>query len=734
MSNLNAKATTPAIIWWGQVVDDSVWKENQPGKLWKYSDEIPGWGTRYKVRILGRDTEKKDVPDDQLEWAECSFPVTSGSGHAGSYQTSNLRKGAFVFGFYKDGTHMSEPIIIGCLSNNEQIQLSQSIPLKGFVPFSGYVKEKVSYNDIPAEGSIPKEKLPLEGNNNSTQNNIATQQQRQKGQQSKSLAVSKDCDPLQFKALQIEIKGFIQDIQKFKSQVKSWKNTVLKPIKENGEEYSISEYIQYKIQNVSKSISKKVKNIVTQVDKYITRKINNAAKDLYLMIPPNQRPGIKSAMDTVNDLLACLFRKIISNLLKMMTDILKAIADRFINAPLCAIQNIISSLLGKLMALITSAVEKIIKPLEALIGGIFDAVGGVLDFITDLLSFLSCDDQPQCPDSDEWVPWEGSKKLNLGSSVNNIISQANSIASNAQKVVDPDNFNFNLDFSDIFQDTCNVGPLFCGPPTVEFYGGGGSGAAGNAIVSATGDILGVDLRSLGSGYQSAPFVNFVDACGKGQGATGRAIINSNGQVIKVIMDNPGFGYLSAPNGDQGGDGRTWAKSGDTIVKRKDGTYDQPYEAGETFQVSPGDTVYSCGNTTNITESATLTAPKCSTVTLPRGEDPSLNNGQYPTVLELDSIAIDTPGINYGPKDKMIITPNNGAELRPKYDALGSLIKVDVVKPGIGFTEYPSIEIETETGYNAVLLPVFKVNRVGDAQDVPVAPSQIISVVDCVGKF
>ena len=42
-----------------------------------------------------------------------------------------------------------------------------------------------------------------------------------------------------------------QDIQKFKDQVTSWENKLLGPIiNEEGKQYSLEEYIKYKIQNV----------------------------------------------------------------------------------------------------------------------------------------------------------------------------------------------------------------------------------------------------------------------------------------------------------------------------------------------------------------------------------------------------------------------------------------------------------------------------------------------------
>lgn len=716
---------TGKFIWWiGQIVDDTVWKDNTLPTKWKETGRIPGWADRYKVRILGRDTETKDVPDEQLEMAELLYPVTAGSGHAGSYQTSNLRKGAFVVGFYKDGIDMSEPIIMGSLSNNDQTKLAQSIPLKGFVPFSGYVKETVSVNDIPSEGS---ETNPREScTSNSTRETVQSDDETEIDCTKETyLTLPSDCDKLQLGAIQVEIRKFIQDIQGFKKRVNSWKYTILRPISEEGRDFSISEYIQRKSQNVAKWVSSKIKKIIDEIQKGIVRNVNEAAKNSYYSLFPNQRPGLKKSIETANDLLACLFRRIISNLLQISNNALNAVAERFINTPLCAVENILASLLGSLTGLISSFVSSIIRPIEVLVGGIFDVSGGVINFITDLLSFLSCEEKPECPGVTGWTPWQGATKFNLGSNTQNLIQKVSEIASTATQFIDPNNFNFDLNFDNIFQNSCNVGPVFCGPPIVQFYGGGGTGASGNAIVSATGDILGVDLTSLGFGYQSAPIIRFVDNCGQGKGAVGRAVINESGEVANVIIDDPGFGYLPSPNGDLGGDGSTFATSNQTVVKRSDGKYDRPYNPGETFNVNPGDEVYSEGNTNIITQPETLTAPERTTQ--------PINNDNYSIFLELENVVIDNPGINYNSEtDRVVVTPDNGAVINASFDSFGSLTSINVAKTGVGYTERPTIEIETESGYNASFIPVLKVIRIEDEIQAPPS-SQIISVVDCVGK-
>ena len=120
------------MIWWiGQIADDSTWRDNQlPGKF-KDADTIPGWGYRYKVRIMGVDDhgpkDSDPIPEDQLRWANIMYPVTAGGGQGGSRQTPNLRQGNIVFGFWLDGNDQQVPIIMGVLGNNSQTALAKEI-------------------------------------------------------------------------------------------------------------------------------------------------------------------------------------------------------------------------------------------------------------------------------------------------------------------------------------------------------------------------------------------------------------------------------------------------------------------------------------------------------------------------------------------------------------------------------------------------------------------------------
>ena len=71
--------------WWiGQVADDATWRDNiNPGKF-QDKDAVPGWGRRYKVRILGMHDwggdKAEGIEDGQLPWANVMYPITAGGG------------------------------------------------------------------------------------------------------------------------------------------------------------------------------------------------------------------------------------------------------------------------------------------------------------------------------------------------------------------------------------------------------------------------------------------------------------------------------------------------------------------------------------------------------------------------------------------------------------------------------------------------------------------------------
>ena len=743
-------------IWWiGQIVDQTQWAGNLGGSPTKTTEDQKGFGFRYKVRIMGYHTAAPtDLPDDQLPWASVMLPVTAGVS-GGGVSTPNLRQGDFVQGYFLDGEDAQQPVIMGVIGYNQYTAVMKNIPDTGFKPFSGYTTEdQVPQGALPTTQEEAKgvaEDVDVSKTNNKEvletgvsqvgRDDGATNEQYLNEKKSSTIASNSDCDKAPTGSIQREMKNMIAEVQRIQKTATDWETKVSTKID------NIEKEVAKVKDNATKAITGDVKRITTELQKNALKKVNDALSDTYYEVFPTELPLLKEKAEEANSELACAFKNIMKNLTGMVGNFLNQIMDRFINTPICAVENFVGSLLGKIGGLIDSAVSSVMAPIKALLAGMgiaSSSLDDVLGFATDLLSFLSCDEDPKCSDVKEWNPING-PEITATLDLFSIVSKAKQASRLVQNAVSGfanlgdaiSNVAKNADFSDVFQDSCNVGPVFCGPPTVEFIGGGGSGATGNVIVSALTTVLGVDIITPGGGYIGAPRLKFLDSCDSGKGATGRAVIE-DGQVVKVIMDDTGIDYLPSPDGSQGGDGRTWAGPDETTVKREDGTYDIPYQPGVVVDLEPGDEwTPPGGGPILITEPEYITTP-LPTGPVGRGTFPSTGAGDYPVVLEIDEINVTNPGFGYNPDtDKVIIEPSKGAELKIKTDPLGSVTGVDVVNGGIGFNEDPKIYIQSDSGYNAKMIPVFKVNRVGeDASPEVIAAAGtpgVIQVIDCVGK-
>lgn len=82
------------------------------------------------------------------------------------------------------------------------------------------------------------------------------------------------------------------------------------------------------------------------------------------------------------------------------------------------------------------------------------------------------------------------------------------------------------------------------PPTVSFTGGGGVGAAGTALVSNSGAVIGVNMTNGGSGYTSAPTVGFSSGAAAGTARVG--CDNFQGRQIALRFTG---GVLTVTNGN-----------------------------------------------------------------------------------------------------------------------------------------------------------------------------------------
>ena len=107
-----------------------------------------------------------------------------------------------------------------------------------------------------------------------------------------------------------------------------------------------------------------------------------------------------------------------------------------------------------------------------------------------------------------------------------------------------------------------AGTGFTTTPTANIVGGGGSGATA-VVVVASGSVTAINVVNTGTGYTSPPTV--IISGGGGSGATGTVVLAGT-QVAGVVLSSAGTGYTSAPTVAFTGGGGSAAAGTASIVK------------------------------------------------------------------------------------------------------------------------------------------------------------------------
>ena len=226
---------------------------------------------------------------------------------------------------------------------------------------------------------------------------------------------------------------------------------------------------------------------------------------------------------------------------------------------------------------------------------------------------------------------------------------------------------------------CSTNVLKCGPPRVDFLGGGGQGASGSAIVNALGQIIGVAVAGRGSGFIEPPLLSFFDSCENGYGAGGFVRIK-DGSVSEVVITDGGQNYL--PNTTE----------------------------------------------TTLNEDGSLTEKEV----IP---DPNANyDGEVSYVTSLSDVVLENTGFGYEDGDTVTVEGGTGqAEVELLIED-GLVAGANVINGGFGFTNLPDLVINSDTGAGARLKPVLKFTKVEDAAELAqITQDAVVTVISCIEK-
>ena len=333
----------------------------------------------------------------------------------------------------------------------------------------------------------------------------------------------------------------LQKLFKFLKSVKKYYNEFVQPA------LNTITGLQETVKNITELISGALRILIQRARNWLIQKIKNLLSDALNSILPNLAKNIKNAViKQIIDTIFCKFGEIISGLFNMVSGFLMSLIGNMINAPFCAARQFTNALINNLANRIDEALKPILDQVNSIVGSVGKIAGSIfeaIDFVLGFEAFL-CSNGPECPENKDFAAsiWGGPQEqaadrfknfldgLNLSSGeTSDLLNQFDrwtgewGIFKGDGNAIDS---SVNI-LGDQLDANCDSGVYRCGPPKVLMFGGGGVGAAGDAIVNELGQIVGVNLKYGGQGYDSPPFVSFMDNCGNGDYASGYAVLDDD---------------------------------------------------------------------------------------------------------------------------------------------------------------------------------------------------------------
>lgn len=278
-------------LWFvGQVADDSTWRENlNPAKNKDPKKDVPGWGYRYKVRVMGcHDQDEEELVSEDLPWAQVMYPVTAGSGMGGSRQTPAIRQGMFVYGFFLDGQDQQSPIIMGVLGSNAKTVVKDlktgKTGGKNFAPQSGFANADEDETKVTPDEQIatvdPSSVGTLESTDNIHQETVEDRRKNDVLEQKHALSCADPLHQSDVKNLQTCTEELSKNIQNLQRAQQDYASAVSLPV------IGVDAEVQGLIDNAAGEMSGQMKETMGKAEQFTNEQFNkDMAPLLNLAVP-----------------------------------------------------------------------------------------------------------------------------------------------------------------------------------------------------------------------------------------------------------------------------------------------------------------------------------------------------------------------------------------------------------------------------------------------------------------
>ena len=522
--------------WWiGQVTDPDKGEwgdalEKTRAADWD-KDQKEIYSHRCRVRIVGYHGCEDDLADKDLPLAHVLLPPnTTTTGGCG--ETMQYQGGEVVVGFFFDGADGQQPVIFGTLFRQsfikDELTSAQFNAKKQtcFVPYTPpKVKSNLGKNQVTVNSPV---NFGFAGANEGT---IADKVFNDATNTKIDNATA--CQDNEITKITNTIKDFTQKIETLQSLNSA--NVFVNPI--YGGIVDIQSEIKLTSNKLQNSTTKLIRRGRSWVINDTLDKLSTTLKD---KTPKTLQAEVGQATKYLPDVMFCNLEKIQDQLLDYLAKSLENMIGQVLDVPLCGIENFLSDMFGQINNILDTQLGSMFDQLNAIQGGgialpskTFSKALKYANFITNA---LECDAQ-NCPPNTTYST-KGGLSLAGDDDLSNIIGKMG-----ISSLLDPllDGLDGAIPAVPSRPD-CDTNVLKCGPPRVDFIGGGGQGATGSAIVNVLGQVIGVAINEPGSGYVGPPLLSFFDSCENGFGAGGYVRIK-DGSVVDAVITSGGQEYL-----------------------------------------------------------------------------------------------------------------------------------------------------------------------------------------------
>jgi hypothetical protein len=603
-------------VWWiGQIAPAASWRneKTKPDAGRNTKDPNPNedptggtWAYRCRVRVIGYHTFNRDIlKDEELPWAHVMSTATEGSAQGGVFETMRIVGGETAFGFFLDGDDAQQPVVVGLIHRNESVKnFPQDQLADQLRPFTGHTgplrqgdtqireknpgqQEALAGNTKPADigkttstpftGNAQSAAAPSSGAiANATQEEPAKipplkSPQRDESKPGADQAIRQDLASQAFgdegdvtivrengctDNLIGKISKVLNEFIAYIGRIEEWIDAYIDPVLNTF--VDIVQEIRGFARRIVGIIKFVINNLRGTIIKIITNLFGNFISSL---LPLPQQPLVAEATKNIINIIFCLFEKLIPMMIQYIINLLTGLIGRAINAPLCAVEEWVAGILGKLMDFIDDLLGPVMSGLDWLLGGLSQITGllsKASSIAQQILNFIGCD-QLKCEASTEWNSRAGARKkerdnwkrsvekLNVMKGVNQNIDNALAESSIYNYIGGGSPYRDCAERARQPKTQGDKTPVpngviadICIPPEIEIFGDGVKAEA-VPIVGKDGGILSVVVTNPGRGYRKVPTINVVDNTGHGKGARLACKIR-NGRIISIYVKRAGSGY------------------------------------------------------------------------------------------------------------------------------------------------------------------------------------------------